>query len=545
MAKLILFDDEARQALKVGVDAVAQAVKVTLGPRGRNVAIDRRPNAPMVTHDGVTVAKDIELPDPFENMGAQLVKTAALRTNEVTGDGTTTATVIAQAIVTEGLHMMAAGANPMLIKRGLDRATEAVVGSLRASSRPIQGRDDIAHVATISAADPEIGEIFADLLDKAGKDGVITVEESRGVGLTTEFQEGIEIDHGWTSPFFITDEARQEAVLEDALIFISHNSLTAIGDVVPLLERLIDGGEKCLLIICDEVDKDALSTLVLTKVKGSLNILAVKPPGYGDRRKLELEDLAIMTGANPLTEESGRNVEDVTLRDLGRARRVVAGKDRTTIVGGYGSESAIQTRIQGLRGVVTETTADYDREWFQKRLARLSNGIGVIRVGANTQVEAEEKKLRVEDALAATRAAVEEGIVPGGGVALLNAAAELSTLQLPGDVGIGVGILQRAIEEPLRYLAENSGLAAPVVVGTIRRLQTETGNLNIGCNVVDGSYVDLLEAGIIDPVKVVRVALENAVSVASLVLTAEALVAEPPDKPVGPKTKPTGPVTVQ
>src|SRR5579884_1773539 len=304
MAKLILFEGEARQALKVGVDAVAEAVKVTLGPRGRNVAIDRRPSVPMVTHDGVTVAKDIELPDPFENMGAQLIKAAALRTNEVTGDGTTTATVIAQAIINEGLHQMAAGANPMLIKRGLDRATEAVVGSLRAMARAIQGREDIAHVASISAADPEIGEIFAEILDKVGKDGVVTVEESRGLGITTEFQEGIEIDHGWTSPFFITDEARQEAVLEEARVFISHKPLKEIGDVVPLLERLIDGGEKSLLVICDEVDKDALSTLVLTKVKGALNILAVKPPGYGDRRKLELEDLAIMTGATPLTEES-------------------------------------------------------------------------------------------------------------------------------------------------------------------------------------------------------------------------------------------------
>lgn len=531
MPKLIVFEEEARQALKRGVDVVANAVKMTLGPRGRNVAIDRRPHVPMVTHDGVTVAKDIELRNPFENMGAQILKAAALRTNEVAGDGTTTATVIAQAIVAEGLHAMASGANPMLIKRGLDQGVELAVQYLRGVVRLLQGHDDIAHVATIASTDPEIGELLASIMDKVGKDGVITIEESRGIGVTTEYQEGLEIDHGWLSPFFITDEERQEAVLENALVLITGRPIKEISQIVPILERVLASGEKSLFIIAEDVDGDALSTLVLTKLHGTLNILATKPPAYGDRRKIELEDIAVMTGATVISEESGQNLEEVTLKQLGRARRVVADKDRTTIVGGLGPEHAVQARIQELRSMIAETLADYDREWLQKRLARLSNGIGVIKVGASTQVEMQEKKLRVEDALNATRAAVEEGILPGGGVALLNAASHLASYALPGDRGVGLQILRRALEEPVRRLAENAGVEGAVVVDTIRRRQRETGNLNVGYNVVDDSYVDMIEAGIIDPLKVVRIALENAVSVASLVLTAEALVAEPPEKP--------------
>lgn len=531
MAKLILFDEEARQALKRGLDAVAEAVKVTLGPRGRNVAIDRQPSAPLVTHDGVTVAKDIELANPFENMGAQLIKTAALRTNEVAGDGTTTATVIAQAIVAEGLHNMASGANPMLIKRGLDRAAEAAIETLRDLAQPVQGHDDIAHVATISAGDPEIGEIFADMMDKVGKDGVITVEESRGITVSTEFQEGLEIDHGWMSPFFITDEARQEAVLENALVFITHRTIKTIGEIVPLLERVIESGEKNLFIIAEDVDGEALSTLVLTKLRGALNILAVKPPGYGDRRKIELDDIAVVTGAGVLTEESGQRIEDVSVKMLGRARRIVADKDRTTIAGGSGGEGAVQARIRSIRGVLAETAADYDREWHQKRLARLSNGIGVIRVGASTQVELQEKKYRVEDALAATRAAVEEGVLPGGGIAYLDVADRLSSFVLPGDQGTGVAILRRALEEPLRRLVVNAGESPSVIVDGVRRRQVAEANYNIGYNVVDGTYGDLIEKGVIDPLKVARIAVETAVSVAGLILTTEALVAEPPDKP--------------
>jgi chaperonin GroEL len=529
MVKLILFEDEARLALKKGVDTVADAVKTTLGPRGRNVAIDRRPHIPLVTHDGVTVAKDIELFDVFQNMGAQIVKTAALRTNDLAGDGTTTATVVAQSIVAEGLHAMAAGANPMLIKRGLDQGVEKVAEYLRAAARPVQGRDDVAHVATIASADPTIGDLLGELMDRVGKDGVVTVEESQTLGITTEYQEGIEIEHGWISPYFITDEARQEGVVENAVVLISGRKIQKIPEIVPILERVLECGEKNLFIVAEDIESDALSTLVLSKLKGSLNVVATKPPAYGDRRKLELEDIAALTGAEVISEDSGQRLEDVSVKQLGRARRVVCGKDRTTVLGGTGAETSVQSRIQALRSVLAETYADYDREWLQKRLARLTNGIGVIRVGASTKIEQEEKKARIEDALAATRAAVAEGILPGGGVAYLNAARALNDFNLPGDQGTGVAILRRALEEPLRLLAENAGESGSVVLAGVRRHQAESNNPNIGYNVLDGTYVDMLEAGVIDPVKVARVALENGVSVASLVLTAEALVSEPPE----------------
>ncbi|HLG50206.1 MAG TPA: chaperonin GroEL [Chloroflexota bacterium] len=531
MPKLIVFEENARLALRRGADTVADAVKTTLGPRGRNVAIDRRPHAPMVTHDGVTVAKDLELADPFENMGAQLMKAAALRTNEVTGDGTTTATVIAQAIIREGLLNMAAGANPMLMKRGIDRGVEFVVQYLRSLARTVEGREDIARVATVASHDPEIGEMLADILDKVGRDGVVTIEESPGTGISTEFQEGLEIDHGWMSPFFITDEARQEAVVENARVLIVGRVIKTVGEIVPVLERVIAADEKNLFIIADDIEGDALSTLVLTKLRGSLNILATKPPGYGDRRKMELEDIATVTGATVISEESGIQLQDITVKHLGRARRVVSDKDRTTILGDPSTEGAVQARIRDLRSLLAETLADYDREWLQKRLARLSNGIGVIKVGASTQVELQEKKLRVEDALSATRAAIEEGILPGGGVAFLDASAALAELVLPGDQGVGVAILRKALEEPARLLAENAGAHGAVVLDTIRREQARRANLRIGYNVMDGTYVDMIEAGIIDPLKVVRTALENAASVATLILTTEALVAEPPEKP--------------
>jgi chaperonin GroEL len=536
-AKLILFDTEARLALQKGVDVVADAVKKTLGPRGRNVAIDRRPHSPLVTHDGVTVAKDIELRDPFANMGAQLVKAAALRTNEQTGDGTTTATVIAQSIVAEGMHAMANGANPMLLQRGIEWGVDQATKLLRSWARPIQGRDDIAHVATIASADAEIGSLLADLLDQVGKDGVVTVQESPVAGVSTEYQEGLEIDQGWMSPYFITDQSRQEAVLEDTLVFVTGRKIQKIAQIVPLLERILESGEKSLFVIADDVDGEALSTLVLTKLHGRLNLAATKPPGYGDRRKLELEDIAALTGAQVLSEDTGVQLEQATMRHLGHAKRVVIGKDKTIISGGLSSDTAIQARIHSLRGVLADTLADYDREWLQKRLARLSNGVGVIRVGASTKVEAEERKMRVEDALGATRAALAEGVLPGGGVALLNCAWSLAQYQLPGDQDIGLAILRRALEEPLRLLAHNAGAPSPVVVETIRLRQIESGNANVGYNVMSGRYGDMYEAGIIDPVRVVRVALENGVSVANMILTTEALVTEPYEPPRPPTMK--------
>ncbi len=538
MAKIILFEDEARLALKKGVDTVADAVKTTLGPRGRNVALGRPPKVPMVTHDGVTVAKDIELFDPFENMGVQLLKAAALRTNELAGDGTTTATVIAQSVVSEGLHAMAAGANPMLIKRGLDLGVDQAIKLLNGAARPVNGHDDIAHVATIASADATIGALLADLLDQVGKDGVLSVELSNTLGISTEFQDGLEVDHGWISPLFMTDEGRQEAVLEEPLVLVTDKRLKTIGQIVPILERVLDAGGKNLFILAEDIVDEALSTLVLTKVKGNINIVAVKAPGYGERRKIEIEDIAALTGATVISEDEGMEIEKATVRQLGRARRVVAGKERTTIHGVVGEDSGVQGRIRTLRQILSEPLADYEREWFQKRLARLSTGVGIVRVGASTKVEAEERKMRIEDALGATKAAVADGVLPGGGIALVNAARGLASFALPGDQGVGLAILRRAMEEPVRLLAENAGVRGAVVIGTIRRLQAETGNLNIGYNVMDGTYPDMIEAGVIDPVRVVRIALENAVSVASLVLTTEALVSDPPERRTTPIPEP-------
>jgi len=528
-AKQLQFREDARVSLKRGVDALAGAVKTTLGPKGRNVALDKKFGAPTVTHDGVTVAKDIELKDPFENMGAQLLKEAATKTNDVAGDGTTTATVLAQAIVTEGLRNVAAGANPMLLKRGLDRGVEAVVEEIKKMAIPVQGKEDIAHVASISAADAEIGNLIAEVMDKVGKDGVITVEESKGLRFETEYVEGMQMDRGYISPYFISNPDRMEAVLDEPYILITDKKVSAIADILPVLEKVLQV-TKNFMIIAEDVEGEALATLVVNKLRGTINCLAVKAPGFGDRRKAMLEDIAILTGGKVISEETGRRLDSTTIQDLGRARRVTANKDETTIIEGRGSEQAIQGRIKQIKAQVEETTSDYDREKLQERLAKLAGGVGVIKVGAGTETELKEKKHRVEDALSATRAAVEEGIVPGGGVALINAGVALDSVQLSGDEATGVTILRRSLEEPMRQLAENAGQEGSVVVAGVRRRQQETGDKSIGYNVLTNEYTSLQQQGIIDPAKVTRSAVENAVSIAGMILTTEALVTDIPEK---------------
>lgn len=537
-AKQLVFDEEARKSLKRGVDILAEAVKTTLGPKGRNVALDKKWGSPTITHDGVTVAKEIELKEPFENMGAQLLKEAATKTNDVAGDGTTTATVLAQAIVTEGLKNVAAGANAMLLKRGIEKATSAIVDEIKASAKPVSGRGDIAHIATISAADPEIGDLIADVMDKVGKDGVITVEESKGLKFETEYTEGMQFDRGYISPYFVTNPDRMEAVLDEPYILITDKKISAISDILPILEKLIQTGKKEVVVVAEDVEGEALATLVVNKLRGTLNCLAVKAPGFGDRRKAMLEDIAILTGGRVISEEVGRKLDSVTLDDLGQARRVVANKDETTIVEGKGSSDAIQARIKQIKTQIEETTSDYDREKLQERLAKLAGGVAVIKVGAGTEVELKEKKHRVEDALSATRAAVEEGIVPGGGIALLNAVAALDKLSLSGDEATGAQILRRALEEPIRQIAENAGQDGSVIVQSVRRLQKEKDNPRIGYDVLADEYRDMVEAGIIDPAKVTRSALENAASIATMILTTEALVTELPEKEKAPATPP-------
>jgi chaperonin GroEL len=529
-AKQIQFREDARASLKRGTDVLADAVKTTLGPKGRNVALDKKFGAPTVTHDGVTVAKEIELQDPFENMGAQLLKEAATKTNDVAGDGTTTATVLAQAIVNEGLRNVAAGANPMLLKRGIDRASAAAVARIKELATTINGKEDIAHIATISAADPEIGNLIAEVMDKVGKDGVITVEESKGLRFETEYVEGMNFDRGYISPYFVTNSDRMEAVLDEPYILITDKKISAVADIVPVLERVLQQGKRDFLIIAEDVDGEALATLVVNKLRGTLNVLAVKAPGFGDRRKEMLKDIAILTGGQVISEETGRKLDSAQVSDLGRARRVTANKDETTIIEGHGKESEIQARIKAIKAQIEETTSDYDREKLQERLAKLSGGVAVIKVGAATEVELKEKKHRVEDALSATRAAIEEGIVPGGGVTLLKAATALDSLKLQGDEATGVAILRRALEEPMRQIAANAGLDGSVVVSEVRRQQKETGNERIGYNVMTGAYVDMVAEGIIDPAKVTRSAVENAVSIAGMILTTEALVTEIPEK---------------
>ncbi|WP_069803838.1 chaperonin GroEL [Thermogemmatispora onikobensis] len=530
MAKQLVFDSEARRSLKRGIDLLAAAVKVTLGPKGRNVALDKKFGAPSITHDGVTVAKEIELEDPFENMGAQLLKEAATKTNDVAGDGTTTATVLAQAIVTEGLKNLAAGANPMQLKYGIDRATEAVVDYIRSVAVPVQTREDIAHIATNSAADETIGRLIADVMDKVGKDGVITVEASRGTSFETEFVEGMQLDKGFVSAYFVTNNEKQEAAIENPYLLITDRKISAVQDILPVLEKITQQGRRELVIIAEDVDGDALATLVVNKVRGVLNVLAVKAPGFGDRRKEMLRDIAALTGGQVISEEMGRRLDSVTLADLGQARRVVATKDTTTIVEGRGNPADIQARIRQIKAQIEETTSDYDREKLQERLAKLAGGVALIKVGAGSEVEQKYRQTRVEDALSAARAAVEEGIVPGGGVALLNAIEALDKLELTGDAATGVKILRRALEEPVRQLAINGGKDGSVVVEGILRTQREHNNRNYGYNVLLDRYEDMIAAGITDPAKVTRSALQNAASIAAMILTTEALITDVPEK---------------
>ena len=541
MAKQIVFSEDARRRLKAGVDAVANAVGTTLGPKGRNVAIDKKYGAPTVTHDGVTVAKEIELEDPFENMGAQLLKEAATKTNDIAGDGTTTSTVLAHAIVTEGLKNLAAGSNPMLLKRGIERGTDAVVEALRKMAQKIETKEEIASVATISAADAEIGQLIADVMDKVGKDGVITVEESKSLQFETEYVEGMQFDRGYISAYFITASDTMEAVITDPYILIYDKKISAAADIVPVLEKLVQIGKRDLVIIAEDVDGEALATLVLNKLRGMLNVLAVKAPGFGDRRKAMLQDIAVLTGGTVITEELGKKLESTTLSDLGRAGKVVSSKDDTTVIEGKGNAKAIKGRIDEIRVEMDKSTSDYDKEKLQERLAKLSGGVAVIRVGAATETELKEKKHRVEDALSATRAAIEEGIVPGGEIVYINAVSALAKIVPDGeDESIGVAIVRKALEAPIRRLAQNAGQDGAVIIETVRRKAKEEKNKNIGYNVITGEYLDMIKAGIIDPVKVTRGALENAASIAAMILTTEALITDVPEKDKAPAMPPGG-----
>ncbi|RIK42503.1 MAG: chaperonin GroEL [Chloroflexi bacterium] len=528
MAKQIVFEDAARRKLKSGVDALANAVKTTLGPKGRNVALDKKWGSPTVTHDGVTVAKEVELEDPFENMGAQLLKEAATKTNDVAGDGTTTATVLAQAIVTEGLKNVTAGANPMLIKWGIEAGRDAVVQAIRDMATPVSGKEGMSQVAAISAAEKAIGDLIAEVMDKVGKDGVITVEESKGLEFETEYVEGMQLDRGYLSPYFVTNSERMEAEIQNPYILITDKKISSAQDIVPTLEKLVQIGKRELVVIAEDVDGEALATLVLNKLRGMINAVALKAPGFGDRRKAMLEDIAILTGGSVITETLGRKLDNVMLDDLGRADRLVSTKDDTTIIGGAGDSNAIKGRIAQIRAEIDASTSDYDREKLQERLAKLAGGVAIIRVGAATETELKEKKHRVEDALSATRAAVEEGIVPGGGVALINAIPSLDNVNLEGDAGTGVKILRRALEEPMRMIAQNAGLDGAVVIEKVRMLHDQ-GKMTTGYDVIQNDYVDMLGAGIIDPAKVTRSAVENAASIAAMILTTSALVTDIPE----------------
>jgi chaperonin GroEL len=526
--KELKFDEDARRSLERGVNTLADAVKVTLGPKGRYVVLDKKFGAPTITNDGVTIAREIELEDVFENQGAQLVREVATATNDVAGDGTTTATVLAQAIVREGLRNVAAGANPIALKRGIEIAVEQVVADLQKQSKEISGKEDIARVATISAREREIGDVISDAIEKVGKDGVVNVEEGQTFGLELEFTEGMQFDKGYLSPYMITDAERMEAVLEDPYILVANQKIGAVKDLLPVLEQVIQSG-KPLLIVSEDVEGEALATIVVNKLRGTFTAVAVKAPGFGDRRKRMLEDIAILSGAEVITEEMGLKLENTKLSQLGKARRVVIDKDSTTIIDGAGASDGIKARIKQLKSEIENTDSDFDREKLQERLAKLAGGVAVIKVGAATETEMKEKKHRVEDALQATRAALEEGIVPGGGVALLNSAAAIKADTLEGDDRTGAHIVTRALEEPIRQLADNAGLEGSLVVDKIR-----TGTKGHGLNVETGEYEDLVKAGIIDPTMVTRSALQNAASIAKNILTTEAIVAEPPEKnPVG------------
>jgi chaperonin GroEL len=535
MAKQILFEEEARQAILRGVKILADAVKITLGPKGRNVIIEKKFGSPTITKDGVTVAKEIELSDPNENVGAQLVKEVASKTSDVAGDGTTTATVLAESIYREGLRNVAAGSNPVLLKRGIDKAVEAVVKKLREMSKEVSDRKEIAQVASIAANNDEsIGSIIADAMEKVGKDGVITVEEAKGLETTLEVVEGLQFDRGYLSPYFITDPERMDVVLENPYILIYEKKISAVKDLLPILEKVVQRG-KPILIIAEDVEGEALATLVVNKLKGVISCAAVKAPGFGDRRKAMLEDIAIVTGGRFISEDLGIKLENITIDDLGQARKVVVDKENTTIVEGAGKRENIVARMNQIKKQIEETTSDYDREKLQERLAKIAGGVAVIRVGAATEAEMKEKKARVEDALHATRAAVEEGIVPGGGVALIRCVSAIDALNLSGDEKVGALIVRKALEEPAKMIAENAGEEGSVIVERIK----SADNPNLGFNALTGEFVDMIQAGVIDPVKVVRTALQNASSVASVMLTTESVVTEIPEKEKTPPVPPT------
>ena len=524
MAKQILFDEEARRALGRGVDALANAVKVTLGPKGRNVVLDKKFGAPTITNDGVTIARDIELEDPFENMGAQLVKEVATKTNDIAGDGTTTATLLAQAMIHEGMKNVAAGANPMIIKKGIDEAVKTLVDEIKAKSKKVEGQADIAQVATISSANEETGKLIAEAMEKVGKDGVITVEESKTMRTNLSVKEGMQFDRGYISPYLVTDTDKMEASLDDPYILITDRKISAINDILPILEQVVKAGKQ-LAIIAEDVDGEALTTIVVNKLRGTFKALAVKAPGFGDRRKAMLQDIATLTGGTVISEELGRKLDSVTLADLGQAHKMVSTKDETTIIGGKGEKEAIAERVAQIKQQISQTTSDFDREKLQERLAKLSGGVAVIEIGAATEVEMKDKKYRIEDALNATRAAVEEGIVAGGGTTFLDILPALDKLEVEGDEKVGVNIVKRAIEEPVRQIAQNAGLEGSVVVENVKKAGT-----GIGFNALKNEYVDMLQAGIVDPAKVTRSALQNAASIASMVLTTETLVADKPEK---------------
>jgi chaperonin GroEL len=537
-AKQLVFTEEARRKLKNGMDVVANAVATTLGPKGRNVAVDRKFGSPTITHDGVSVAKEIELEDPFENMGAQLLKEAAQKTNDIAGDGTTTSTVLAHAIVTEGLKALAAGYNPMLLKHGIELAADEVVKGLKKMATKIDTKEEIASVATNSAADAEIGNLIADVMDKVGKDGVITVEESKSLQFETEFVEGMQFDRGYISAYFITSAEQMEAVIPEPYILINEKKISAAQDIVPILEKMVQIGKRDLVIIAEDIDGEALATLVLNKLRGMLNVLAVKAPGFGDRRKAMLQDIAILTGGQVISEETGRKLETATLQDLGRAEKVTADKDNTTIIGGKGKSSEIKGRVEQVRVEIEKSTSDYDKEKLQERVAKLAGGVAIIRVGAATETEMKEKKHRVEDALSAARAAVEEGIVAGGEISLINASVNLDKIKDQSEeVMVGVNIVKKALEAPIRKLASNAGQDGSVIIDGVRRQAKEQKNKNIGYNVLTDEYTDMIKAGVIDPVKVVRGALENAASIAAMILTTDVLITDMPekDKPAAPQ----------
>ncbi len=526
MAKQLLFDEAARHALRNGVDALADAVKITLGPKGRNVVLEKKFGSPTITNDGVTIAKDIELEDPFENIGAQLAKEIASKTNDIAGDGTTTATVLGQAIVHEGLKNVAAGANPMALKRGIEQAAAAIVAQVKTNAIKVTNRDQMSQVAAISANnDQEIGDLIAEVMEKVGKDGVITVEESKGIKTETEFVEGMNFDRGYISPYFITNPERMEAVIDDPYVLITDKKLSSVNDILPVLEKVLQSGSKNLLIICDDCEGEALATLAVNRLRGTINVCAVKAPGFGDRRKDNLGDLAAVTGGTLISEEVGRKLDATTLEDLGRARKIVVTKEETTIVQGGGAKSAVQGRVHAVKAAIEAATSDWDKEKLQERLGKLTGSVAVIKVGAATETELKERKHRVEDAVQATRAAVEEGIVSGGGVAFINALSAIEKLKLEGDEATGAAILKRALEEPLRRIATNAGQDGSVIIQKVKTLK-----MGEGYDAARDEYGNMVKRGIVDPVKVTRSALENAVSIASMVLTTNCLVTEIPER---------------